>query len=327
VTSLPAAGLSRFGDEHRPWLAGLESVGRPPRELPLPERDELPAIFVRLVIAPADAAEIVAAWPSPGRDAELWWVLERAYHTIVRDMGGFEYVPWPALPPAFGETGRFFYAYVFLAALGDVREFHARRGIPDDVSWASLADLGRNLRRDRLLFGEGGLRTHEWLTLHFRGALYELGRLQFNRRAPSRVRFPPESRDESSEGEGAVGIHIPESGPLSPAACDESLRRAREFFRRHFDETPVRIGICRSWLLDHQLAEYLDADSNIVRFQRRFHVVPGGSDGDADILRFVFKRIDPGLDELPQRTDLERAIVAHLRAGRHWQNRLGWLEL
>ena len=44
-------------------------------------------------------------------------------------------------------------------------------------------------------------------------------------------------------------------------------------------------------------------------------------------MRFVFHRIAPGIDELPQRTTLERAIVAHLRAGKHWRNRTGWLRI
>jgi len=231
----------------------------------------------------------------------------------VSDLGGIEPLRWPNLPPAFGTTGRFFYVYLFLAALGDVRDWHERRGIPDDVSWTTLADLGRNLTRDRCLLGDGGLRTSAWLTLHFRGVIYALGRLQFNL-----SRF---------QGSPALGIHIPETGPLSPEACDASLSWAREFFPAHFPETPWRVGVCYSWLLDDQLAEYLDEGSNIVRFQRRFQIVGDGSDGDADILRFVFKRIAPDIDELPQRTTLERAIVAHLRAGRHWRNRTGWLRL
>jgi hypothetical protein len=64
-----------------------------------------------------------------------------------------------------------------------------------------------------------------------------------------------------------------------------------------------------------------------MRFQRRFTLVATSQDGDADVLRFVFHRIAPLIDELPQRTTLERAIVAHLRAGKHWRNRTGWLAL
>ena len=289
----------------------------------LPDRRYLPAIFERLAIAEEDQREILAAWPSAETDPETWKCLERAYETLVNDLGGFAPIDLPG--PAIGSTpiGRYFFVYVYLAALADVRRFHARRGIVDDISWATLSDLGRNLKRDRLLLGDGGLRTSGWLTLHFRGSLYQLGRLQFNR---TRVRAAHVA-DAFGEGDPAVGIHIPESGPLTPLACDDSLANAQPFFARHFPETPTKLAICTSWLLDPQLAEYLAHDSNIIRFQRRFELVGEGWDGDADILRFVFHRIAPKIDDLPERTTLERAIVAHLRKGGHWRSRTGWLDL
>lgn len=293
------------------------------RAFRLPDRSYLPAIFDRLAIGEPDRQEIYAAWPSPETEPDAWRSLELAYGALVADMGG--YAPLELPRPAVESTpmGRYFFVYTYLAALADVRRFHRQRGIPDDVSWATLADLGRNLKRDRLLLGDGGLRTSDWLTLHFRGGLYQLGRLQFNRTSVRAAHVGGAFGD----GDPALGIHIPESRPLTPDAVDDSLARAQPFFARHFPETPRRLGICTSWLLDPQLAEYLAPDSNIMRFQRRFRLIGNGHDGDADILRFVFHRIAPDLDDLPQRTTLERAIVAHLRAGRRWQNRTGWLEL
>lgn len=55
----------------------------------------------------------------------------------------------------------------------------------------------------------------------------------------------------------------------------------------------------------------------------------GSSASDDDILEFVF-HAPPGsadLDRLPQTGTLQRAIVAHLRAGRHWRLGRGWTEL
>ena len=291
----------------------------------LPDRSYLPAIFERLAIAEQDQQEILAAWPSREMNSETWTCLERAYEALVKDLGGFAPLELPG-PPAMIEStplGRYFFVYVYLAALADARRFHKERGVPDDISWATLADLGRNLGRDRLLLGDGGLRTSGWLTLHFRGSIYQLGRLQFNRMRTRAGHVGDTFRD----GDAALGIHIPESGPLTPDACDDSFRRAQPFFARHFPEAPTGVGICTSWLLDPQLAEYLDPKTNVMRFQRRFALVGDGQDGDADVLRFVFHRIAPNIDELPQRTSLERAIVAHLRAGKHWRSRTGWLTL
>jgi hypothetical protein len=293
------------------------------RRFRLPDPMHVPAIFERLAIPQQDRAEIVAGWPSPENDPRIWRSLGDAYDALVSDMGGFAVLELPHPGTESTPTARYFSVYVFLAALADVRRYHAQRGIPEDISWATLSDLGRNLARDRLLFGDRGLRTSGWLTLHFRGAIYELGRLQYNRMTVRAAHVANAFRD----GAPAVGIHIPESGPLTPEACGESLAQAGGFFARYFPETPTRLAICTSWLLDPQLAEYLAPESNIVQFQRRFTLVGDGYDGDADVLRFVFHRIAPRIDDLPQRTTLERAIVAHLRAGKQWRNRTGWLEI
>lgn len=297
-------------------------MARPsPARFRLPERATATQLLAKLGAEPRDAAAVLAAWPAEG-ETEIWRVLERTYQALVGDLGNFEILHWPdVLPASFGETGRYFYAYVFLAAVADVRVYHHERAIPDEVSWATLADFGRQLERDRRLFG-GGLRAHPWLTLHFRGALYELGRLQFNRMRLRRALSP----GGPYAGEDCVGVHIYEGAPLTPESCDASLGQARAFFARHFPETPTRVATCTSWLLDEQLADYLPADSNIVRFGRRF-ALTGGYEGDLDILQFVFGRLTmPDLTELPQRTTLERAIVAHWRAGKHWRSRSGWLE-
>ena len=236
--------------------------------------------------------------------------------------------PWPALPRSLGAAGRFFYAYVFLAAVPDVRRWHRQRNIPDEVSWATLADMGRHLAVNRRLHGEGGLDQPLWLRSHFRGALYQLGRLQFCR---SQISYEPAMLERLSvpfqHGDPVLDLHIPEQGPLTPAACDHSLGWAPDFFSRHFSDKRYGVAICTSWLLDDQLASYLEPDSNIMRFQHRFNLLPGGGDGDEDMLRFVFREVSPTLEELPQRTRLERAVVGHLQAGRHWKVRTGWLDL
>ena len=128
-------------------------------------------------------------------------------------------------------------------------------------------------------------------------------------------------------GDPALGVHIPESGPLTPEACDESLSTAWAFFAEHLPHHTSHVATCTSWLLDDQLADVLPETSNIVRFQSRFRMVPGARDDDDEILRFVFDRVPASLDELRPETELERAIVRRLRAGGHWRLRTGWLAL
>lgn len=316
-------GLS---DSATRWLEGLgDGAGARPR---LPDDAEADRLLTRLGVDAEDRAAALAARPDPDRHPDAWWVLERAHAALRSVMGapvpieGFD--GWPGLPPDSAVL-RFLSVWIHLATLPAVRAYHAERGIPDDVSWASL-ELGDVLRANRAMTGHRGLTIGQWSQpLRFRGAEYRVGRLGYN-------------RGVLSTGNGpcgfALSVHIPGDGPLDPAACDASLARARRLFATAFPEEPVQFVACRSWLMDPQLAEYLPAESNLIRFQRRFHLLPfvpafDAEHGDRDMLDYVFGRPEGRptpelLDELPQDSTLRRAYVAHLRAGRHWHARTGW---
>jgi GNAT-like C-terminal domain/N-acyltransferase N-terminal domain len=297
-------------------------------EVSLPSPEELPTVLLELAVPHEDINELVARRPGP----DLWPLLERYTEVLVQGMGDIDLPPPPPpLPEELGDLRRYFPVYILLAALPHVREYHRRRGIAPRVSWLTLADLGRNMARHRRRHGTGGLDLLSWLVLHFRGALYQLGRLQYQRFRLNEVvgRAVAGAGLPGGPGAPALNIHIPgSSGPLSPEACDGSLRAAAAFFARHFPEERHAVATCHSWLLDRQLAGYLPAESNIVRFQRRFRTVPVPQDhDDSEILRHVFVRVPDRLDELPQHTTLERAVVGHLREGGHWYGVSGWLPL
>jgi hypothetical protein len=103
-----------------------------------------------------------------------------------------------------------------LATAPDVAGFHARRGIPTEISCATLADLGQQVWVHRLTHGSFGLHTYDWLTVAWSGALYWLGRLQFNLQL---------------ECDGWVlSTHIPRTGPLTPESVDHAFATATRFF-------------------------------------------------------------------------------------------------
>ncbi|MDX6486694.1 MAG: hypothetical protein QOF43_1847 [Gaiellaceae bacterium] len=306
------------------WLERLGAAPRPER-VPLLSRSAAPGLLERLHVAPEDAAEIVAAWPDASWPPELLWILERVYAVLRGDLGGSEWLlPAPPLPLDLGPRAKHLHTYAYLALVPDVLAWHRARDIPEDVTWATLADLGRHLAIDRRMHGEDRTAELGWLTFHVRGRIFELGRLQFQQAPlPAATAGIAGVAPESP----ALSVHIPASGPLDSAACDDSFAQARAFFPRHFPNEPVAGAFCTSWLLDPQLAEYLDADSNIIRFQRRFELGPATSDARDDVMRFVFSTLSTPLDELPQETTLQRAVVAHLRSGRDWHVGRGWLPL
>jgi hypothetical protein len=212
----------------------------------------------------------------------------------------------------------------FLATLPDIRRYHQQRGIPDEISWATLADLGKQLDVNRRTHGSFGLETHWWMTIHWTGVIYALGRLQFLlHQLPASTPVPG-----VEPGEWVIGVHIPESGPLTPEAVDASFAQAREFFPRYFPEYPVRTATLGSWLLDPYLLDNLPQDSNTVRFGRRFTPYGEPRDSQDSAIFFTFRSHDlTKLDEFPQDTTLQRLIVSRIKSGGTWQTAHGYLTL
>lgn len=313
------------------WLKRLEESGdaATAEEARLPGPDELPDALVDLAVPYEDVNDMVALRRALADDEEATRLLERCVGGLARDMGKIgKGLRLPPFPLESGPLGRYFPVYVFVAALPYVRAYHRERGIPDDVSRRTLADLGRGLALHRRRYGVGGLVTPTWFSLHFHGELFQLGRLQFQRaRLGGREGVALAAAGlQLRPGELCLDLHIPDyAGALTPKTCDRSLALAREFFALHFPEERYEAACCHSWLLDPQLKRYLSAGSNIVCFQERFRISCGNREPEDDLpVRFVFGNPDLPVEALPRRTSLERAVGDHLRAGGHWYSGHGW---
>ncbi|MFC8429796.1 acyltransferase domain-containing protein [Streptomyces sp. NPDC057253] len=298
----------------------------------LPDADELAEVLVDLAVPHEDVGELVRIGRRVVDDPELRRFLEHCVDELVRDMGrADDPVVLPELDWPAGALQRCFPVYVFVAALPHTRAYHRSRGIPADVARRTLADLGRNMAVHRRRYGRAGVQSPRWLTRHFRGELYQLGRLQFERTlyGPWNRRALAGAGLDIPSGTPCLSLHIPDFlGPLSPWSCDRSLALAAEFFGRHYADEPHRVALCHSWLLDPQLKQYLPADSNIVRFQERFRLAPGVAEPeDTEPVQFVFGDPESAVESLPRRTALERAIGDHLRSGGHWYIGRGWFPL
>src|SRR5205823_4085582 len=127
---------------------------RSDRPSSLPDEKTAHEILRGLDVPPPAVDEIVAAMPSSDSDPEAWWLLERCYWALVCDDPSPP--PWPApwvTPAAFT---RYFHIYVFLAALPDVLRKHAARGIPPEITWATLGDVGLQVAHYHARFGAYG---------------------------------------------------------------------------------------------------------------------------------------------------------------------------
>jgi hypothetical protein len=299
-------------DEMTEPLEVLEAGGRPSDGLQMSEAD-LRDRLTRLDVPPHTHDEIVETWHTVRTIPEALWLIERLYHQLTLRHGR-PYPPgWPAPVVRDDPVSRYFHVFVFIASVPDVLSRHAERNIDPEITWETLRDLGLQVAHHQARFGLAGFDGAFWLWQHFRGEIFRLGRLQFNHM--------------DLDGEPVLDTHIPALGPLTPQECDGSFDTARRFFPTHFPEVAYERAHCHSWLLDPQLAQYLPPSSNIVKFQERFTLDEETGPGkNIDVIRFAFGR-DVDIDDIPQTTSVEKAIVEHIRSGQNWHFRRGWLDL
>lgn len=317
-------------DDHRPALAELQARQLPEIPLTIPDDEELLTRAMEVAVPFDDLNPLLtaAARLRSGPGAEL---LRLEVAALVAAIGSTD--PLPTLPPLTAEVvdpPGYFGLLVAVLTVPYARAYHRAHAVPEQVSWRTFLDIGRNAAVYRHRYGRLGFDDLDWVALHLTGLLYDLGRLQVNR-ARLGTTFTRQMREHGLDvtaGEPCLAVHIPRySGPMDVAACRRSLARAADFFPRHFpDETP-RYLVCSSWLLDPVLAERLPAHANIVAFQGLFTIERAEEPDDEATMIFVFEDPTRPLPDYPRSSSLQRAVLEQLESGGHWHGGRGWRPL
>jgi GNAT-like C-terminal domain/N-acyltransferase N-terminal domain len=249
-------------------------------------------------------------------------------------------IKWPNIPPTLYAANELIYVYVFLSALEPLRKFYDSAEIPEAILRDTLSDFLLWISDYKARQGRWGFKEQSWLTTHFTGRLFKLGRLQFERRLyghPYRfyhhrenARIKWQGLDEEplpgtdwtmilKTGDPTLFVHIPATGPLGADSCSESFARAFPFFKTHFPEFSPHAFECSSWLLDPQLQDHLSPTSNIVQFLNRWHLTPEPGATDKQTIERVFGDVDENTETWPRTTSLQRAMLAFIEAGGMWK--------
>lgn len=208
-----------------------------------------------------------------------------------------------------------FGAPLILAFLATHEEAVAwRSGQPRELVDAALADLAQQVRVNRLVHHDLGLReeAQHWVQGNWAGGMLRLGRLQFN--------LERQQVDLPGCPAGTVSrfVHIPEAGPLQPDEVTASFALAGPLLARHYAHGGNDF-FCASWLLDPAVVAISGAGSNLGRFACRFTPPLALLPNDRDPVFYAFHAEPPvDLAALPRDTRLRKGIVEHLEAGRHF---------
>lgn len=287
---------------------------------------------------PADVVERALAQWAAFRSDDAWVsLLASLVAWVARSRGDVDVaIPiWDDLDDA-GESGRFFYFYLFALCYDDACAFLREGRCPPDVIDTTMAVMPRHVAIHERKRASVGFEPGWWLLPILRGEMVQIGSLQFHRVNLGVGNLSPEPWYSSEEalargvgfrrGDPSVGVHIPYGTALAPSDLDATFARARDVLGAMWPVEQRRLATCQTWLLDDQLAEFLDPDSNIMRFQRRFTLLDGWYDNDVETIGFIFQTVGVALADLPRDTTLQRGVLDLLERGGHWRARPGWLD-
>lgn len=206
----------------------------------------------------------------------------------------------------------------YLALIPEAQQKYAQLGLPEQVLWDGLRDIGIWSREHQRRFGRPGLCAWPWVAKTLRLEIFRLGRLQFE---PGVLENGLRAGDTLlPAGMPVLNVHIPAEEPLDVAAVQESLSRANPFFRAYFGVS-YPVFHCHSWLLSPQLQELLPSDSRILQFQRLFLGYGTCDERQAEERVFGQVQDDPGA--YPEDTSLQRKMKQYLLSGRPVQVGMG----
>lgn len=174
---------------------------------------------------------------------------------------------------------------LFLYFFEELAEEYKKRGISDKILYDSVHSIVSCSLRCKDTTGKIGLESDmaDWMLLILNLKLFRFERYQFAR--SEAITDVPEYG--LKKGDPVLDIHIPGGKKLSAEKCVEEMKEAEIFFKLHFPELEYRYFTCYSWLLDDTLKQYLDEESNILKFRNLFDIVH--KDESDAIFKFMFR--------------------------------------
>ena len=188
-----------------------------------------------------------------------------------------------------------------LRCCGKTRDFYVRNGISREIFVDTMKCFSRFVGEHMESFGEYGFDREWWTVRQLSGLLFRIGELEY----------------EMVQGQGkkCIHLHIPSDSRLERERLEDSVGRARDFFREKFPAYGDVQICCHSWLLSPTLREVLSPGSRILAFQELFDIHVRGEDTAGEYKQWVFKRSDLPLTELPENTSLQRRLKGYLLGG------------
>lgn len=204
-------------------------------------------------------------------------------------------------------------------------------GIPDGVFYDTFSDIAVWTDTARREEGVYGLLEVSWIRHCLYLNIFKLGRMQYQfyktDYIPSGLSPFLIAKAPIKNKSRVLNIHIPEGGRLDFSECEKSLDTAREFFALYFPDYDYKGFVCDSWLLDPRNSEFMNPESNIMKFPELFCTVFKTHKNNREIIRRLWgaqnERTNYSL--LSEDTDLRKRTKKYLLSGGKTGNGYGFI--
>lgn len=209
----------------------------------------------------------------------------------------------------------------FILCTKHLRQLYDDLGYPRTFFTGLQDDMKAKLMESYRINRTWGTFVGEWYYKFFSLERFAIGRLEYDL-----IQMPPCISLDGKycfDGEQAVTIHIPSTGPLLKEEIKKSMKEAAAFFKNAFPGGKV-LFVCHSWLLFPGHYEMLPESSGIRQFMEEFEIIHVYMDDTKRNLWRIFGTKDTDdLTELPRDTSLQRAYANWLEEGRPIGDGLG----
>lgn len=210
-----------------------------------------------------------------------------------------------------------------LLCSGYLEESYHKKGIPEAMFTNLMKDIKYKLDECMEVHQVFGVFVVSWYDLHLRGELMAFGRLQIHSYTYGDDPFTVFGT-EIKAGDKVLNCHIPSSGPLTKEALLDSYRQIYAWYPEYRigDVLPIR---CGSWLLYPEYDEVFACSKNISEFRSHFNVFSKHEKEEFSDCWRVFGVDAEPVDELPEKTSLQRAFKAYMKKGGTFGSGIGFL--
>ena len=166
-----------------------------------------------------------------------------------------------------------FNMFALVCLIPSLEGFYVELGVPEEIFYDTLNDIKYKYDACNQVYGVVGVSAWTWYELILKLNVFQFGRLQFEYNTFFSYDSYEKGGNKLIKGQEVLSVHIPQSGkPLDYESCKDSYRKAKEFFKKHFNDKPIPF-ICWSWLVNPNNKLFMKENSNILTFASDYDII------------------------------------------------------